>query len=290
MRRTGLTLMAAAAAVAVVATASPASATTSALTVTGLTANDRLVTFTADNPGHVLSQKKITGIGHADVEGIDYRPATGGLYALVTDAEGAKLFLVDPKTGAATRVGTTVYPIAGEISIDFNPTVDRLRVVSTDGTNLRVNPNDGALAATDKPLAYGPTDKAAGADADVAGAAYTNNDNDYIGATPPAGATGTTLYDIDAALDTLVVQAPPNDGVLTTVGALPAKTKAQATGFDIYTNTGDAKNRAFVSLNDKGRTALYEIDLATGAKIAKGHLSGHPAVTDIALAPAQAGF
>ena len=37
------------------------------------------------------------------------------------------------------------------------------------------------------------------------------------------GTKATTLYDIDAATGALVTQAPPNDGVLNTVGPLGIK-------------------------------------------------------------------
>jgi hypothetical protein len=283
MRKTALTLLTAAA--SVLALAAPASAAHGALVVTGLTANDRLVTFTASDPAAILSTVKITGVD-GDVEAIDFRPATGGLYALASTSGGARLYLVDPVSGAATRVGTTTYAITGNLSIDFNPTVDRLRVVSDDGTNLRVNPITGALAATDGDLAY-----ATGEQARIGDVAYTNNDNDP--------ATGTTLYDVDAALDQLATQDPPNAGTLTRVGSLGQPTKAQATGFDIYTRTGGARtNWAFVSLFDKGRTTFYEIDLSTGQPITAAppvpgsgkQIGTRPHVTDIALAPAQAGF
>ena len=292
MRRTALTLLTStAAAAAVFATAAPALADHGALTVTGLTVNDRLVTFSAADPSKIRTETTITGLGkHDDVAAIDFRPATGGLYAIVTSkAEGARLFLVDPHSGAATRVGTATYPVAGEVSIDFNPTVDRLRVVGSEGTNLRVNPDDGALAATDLPLAYAATDKAAGVVPAIGGVAYTNNDND--------AATATTLFDIDAAVERLVVQNPPNDGVLGTVGALGQPTKDQSTGFDIYTRTTTATNWAFVSLTDKGKTTFYEIDLTTGQPITattpvpgSGKQIAGKQVTDIALAPGQPGF
>ena len=64
------------------------------------------------------------------------------------------------------------------------------------------------------------------------GAAYTNLDVDP--------ATGTTLFDLDAVPDALVVQAPPNDGVLSTVGRTTAV--QSLTGFDIAPG-----NTAFVA-------------------------------------------
>ena len=296
MRTTALTLLTAAA--SVIALAAPASAAHGALVVTGLTANDRLVTFPASDPGTILSTVKITGVD-GDVEAIDFRPATGELYALASTGAGAQLFEVDPASGVATRVGTATYPITGELSIDFNPTVDRLRVVSDDGTNLRVNPDTGALAATDGRLAYRAGDPAAGRQPGIGDVAYTNNDADCTTAPAcPATATGTMLFDVDAALDQLAQQVDANGGVLRTVGPLGQPTKAQATGFDVYTRTSTGTNWAFVSLFDKGRTTFYEIDLATGQPITvtapvpgSGKvIATRPHVTDIALAPAQAGF
>ena len=38
-----------------------------------------------------------------------------------------------------------------EFGVDFNPQVDRLRVVSNSGQNLRLHPDTGAVAAVDKP-------------------------------------------------------------------------------------------------------------------------------------------
>ena len=71
-----------------------------------------------------------------------------------------------------------------------NPTVDRLRVVSDDGTNLRVNPITGALAATDGRLAYRAGDPAFGVQPGIGDVAYTNNDADCTTApTCPATAT-----------------------------------------------------------------------------------------------------
>ena len=99
---------------------------------------------------------------------------------------------------------------------DFNPTVDRIRIVSDTGQNLRANPDTGAVVSVDGSLRYAPTDVAAGRDPDVVGAAYTNPDNDP--------ATGTTLFDLDAGPDALVVQAPPNDGVAgMSLGGLPRR-------------------------------------------------------------------
>ena len=90
------------------------------------------------------------------------------------------------------------------------------------------------------------------------GAAYTNPDNDPT--------TGTTLFDLDAGPDALVVQAPPNDGLLETVGRTIAI--HSLTGFDIAPG-----NAAFVaSKATGGRPAcgpsnVSVIDLGSGAEV-----------------------
>ncbi len=286
------------------AVVTPAYADHGGLTVTGLTQNHRLVTFKAATPGTLLSTVAVTGLADGDtLEAIDFRPATGGLYGVSTSVAGAKLYLIDPVSGAASRVGTTVYAIAGDVSIDFNPTVDRLRVVSSDTTDLRVNPNNGALAATDGNLAYATGDRSFGTTPAVGGVAYLNNDNDCLNVAPATSCTkadgtpgtGTTLFDIDAATNNLVSQVPPNSGTLNTIGALPAATKAGKTGLDIYTRTTNGVNWAFASLWDKGTTTFYELDLSTGGAAATPlgagkTIGGKPAVIDIALATAQSGF
>ena len=72
---------------------------------------------------------------------------------------------------------------------------------------------------------------------------------------------------IDADLNALTIQAPPNNGVLNTVGTLGTNT-TQLAGFDIA-----ATNQAFAALKlvggDQikgcGNSPLLSIDLATGA-------------------------
>ena len=66
--------------------------------------------------------------------------------------------------------------------------------------NLRLNPNDGTLTATDATLAYAAGDPNFGANPNEVALAYSNN---------VAGALSTTLYGIDSGLDVLVMQGGP---------------------------------------------------------------------------------
>lgn len=257
MRRRPLTLTAltGVALSGLLAATTPAQAAHEELVVTGLTQNDKLVTFVAGT-GDRLTQVKISGIAVGQrLVGIDYRPATDGLYGVAVDGSAGYLYLVDDATGRATRVGTTSFPVTGAVSIDFNPTVDRLRVVSDAGDNLRVNPDTGARA--DDPN-DGRLADADGGQADVVGAAYTFNDTD--------AATGTTLYDVDAATDVLVTQAPPNAGVLNVVGPLGIDVD-EATGFDVYSEVvdGQTRNIALLSTRTDEGTLVYTVNLTTGA-------------------------
>lgn len=196
--------------------------------------------FNPANPASVLT-KVITGMGGGEtVLGMDLRPATGQLFVLGTTGQ---LYTVNTTTGFATAVGLPLAISGTEFGFDFNPTVDRIRIVSNTGQNLRVDPNTGLIAATDTPLNPGTPS--------VTAVAYTNS---Y------AGATTTTLYDIDSATDMLYIQNPPNGGVLT--GALSLGVNASASNrFDISGNS----NLAYALLTVGGTNGLYSINLTTGA-------------------------
>ena len=222
-----------------------APAADSGLRLIGLTADDTLVLFTPERPGQVRTVKvtKISGT----LVGIDYRPANGRLYGLST---ANNLYTIDPTTGAASTVATLTVPFEGgsRSGFDFNPQSDRLRLVGGRGQNLRVHPEIGA-AATDGSLAYAAKDRNSRRTPVVAACAYTNSVHH---------ATNTKTFDIDATLDVLVLQEPPNDGVLTTVGPLGVDFD-EAAGFDIVTDE-EGNDRAFAASG----SALYSIDLETG--------------------------
>src|SRR5207249_3420988 len=188
----------------------------------GSTEDGRLLLFRADRPEAVRTVRPAGLSGR--LVGIDSRPADGHLYGLTTTND---LYRIDPTTGTSTLVSTLTVPFDGDLrsGIAFNPQADRLRLVSADGQNLRVNVVLGATAV-DTPLAYAPSDRNAGKRPRIAGAAYTNTVRD---------APTTKLFEIDAEQDVLVLQDPPNDGLLATVGPLDAAF-APLSGFTIGTD------------------------------------------------------
>jgi hypothetical protein len=76
---------------------------------------------------------------------IDFRPATGQLYGL---GSTSRIYVINPETGDARMVGAAPFTpaLTGALAgFDFNPTVDRIRVVTDQGQNLRLNPETGAV-------------------------------------------------------------------------------------------------------------------------------------------------
>lgn len=196
-----------------------------------LTVDSRLWTFTPFAPSVILSDVEITGVNAGErLVGIDVRPATNQLFAA---GDSSTIYVVDPQSGQATPIGQAFSPIVDGnlLGFDFNPTVDRIRVVDDAGQNLRLNPDTGQIGKNaetgaltiDGFTAYAGGDINAGARPTLSGAGYTNS---------VANAESTMLYVIDTAQDTLAIQDPPNDGVLWTVGSLGVDFDGPV-GFDI---------------------------------------------------------
>ena len=200
--------------------------------------------------------------------GIDFRPLTGQLFGV---GSSSRVYTLDTATGVATAVGAPFAPfISGNnFGVDFNPTVDRIRLVSDAGQNLRLNPITGASAAVDTTLAYAAGDVNFGNSPFIVSAAYTNNFS---------GAVTTTLYDIDSRAGVLVIQNPPNNGTLNTVGSLGVAATGPV-GFDI----ARADGVAYASLTVGGVSGLYRINLATGAATSLGAIGSGLAITDISV-------
>lgn len=226
----------------------------------GVTSSNQLLQYNANNPGVVISTVAITGLQAGEtLLGIDFRPATGQLYGA---GSTSRIYVINHVTGKATAIGTGPFSpaISGTlVAFDFNPTVDRIRLVTSSGQNLRLNPETGIVAATDGNINPGT--------AAITAAAYTNNF---------AGATSTTLFDIDMNTKKLYKQDPPNNGTLVEVGSLNIDAFTDG-GFDISPD-GDA---ALASLTVAGTNKLYMIDLTTGAATNLGAFA--TAVTGIAI-------
>jgi hypothetical protein len=214
----------------------------------------QLVVFSSDRPNKAQVYALTGPAGMDNLIGLDTRPATGNLYAIGSVGTLYTITLNHPaRTAASAFASQALSPLVGDFfGVDFNPVPDRLRVISDQEQNLRINPDNGQTFI-DSPLSYAPGDPNAGRNPDAVGAAYENN---------VAGATDTRLFDIDAAQDVLALQNPPNAGLLTTIGPLTVDT-TRYVGFDI---TPPARGATpYAVLDPKGHgSRLYVIDLATG--------------------------
>ncbi|MBX3226443.1 MAG: DUF4394 domain-containing protein [Labilithrix sp.] len=252
------------------------------------TSTSALVTFDSATPGTVDPDKPIAGLDTGDVlVSIDHRPDTGVLYGI---AQSGKLYTLAIAGNAvtATRVGTNAVTLTGpSFGIDFNPSVDRIRVVSTARENLRLNPADAtqlpAGASPELKLQYPVAGVCPTLDAPiepidgplVIGVAYRNNVGGAAGFTDADGSNqGLLQYGIDARSSSLVRMgnANLNDGCVQTVGSLNITLDADPAthgGFDISTATGVA----YASLSTGGGApTLYTINLETGAATSVGAL------------------
>lgn len=216
------------------------------LLVYGLSTSNQLVSFNAKTPGTLISTMNITGIsGTEKLMSIDFRPATGELYA-VSDA--SKIYAINASTAVARPINSTSFSpaISGTFaSIDFNPTVDRIRLVTNTGQNLRINPENPLMATTGVIQDGGVANTSS-----ISGVAYTNS---------KAGASTTVLYDLDATSGKLFKQDPPNNGTLVEVGSLGITFTGQA-AFDINPDNSVAMMAATVGSSN----LLYTVDLSTG--------------------------
>ena len=225
----------------------------------GLTPANTLIRFDAGTPGTIIGgPTPITGLDPGETMiGIDYRPATGVLYGV---SSASRLFTINGPTGAATLVAPLSTTLTGvKFGVDFNPVPDRIRLVSSTLQNWRINPDTGTVIV-DTTLAYAPSDPNAGMTPFIAESAYTNSF---------AGATSTSLYGIDPGLDVLVLQNPPNNGTLNTVGPLGVNASSNI-GFEIEPGL----NLAFAAMQVSGTSSLYRINLTTGAATVVGAIGG----------------
>ncbi|MBM3786057.1 MAG: DUF4394 domain-containing protein [Acidobacteria bacterium] len=236
-------------------------------TAYALDSRNILVRFDTANPGFTEETRTIRGLMPGEsLLGIDFRPANGRLYGL---GSSSRVYVIDTATGAATAVGSGPFTPAldgTEFGFDFNPTVDRIRVVSNTGQNLRLHPDTGVVVAVDMRL-----NSDNNAPYRVVASAYTNS---------VAGATTTVLYNIDAELRALLTQIPPNDGRLNMVGMLQADL-SEVAGFDISPRT----NIGYVAARVRGvaSSVLYEVELPTGLARIVGLFDRHDQIGGLAI-------
>ena len=216
----------------------------------------QLVRFRSDRPEAASAGVNITGLpGGTTLVGIDTRNENGVLYGV---GSNSRLYALDQDTGAAAVVGSGPFsPVLNgtAFGVDFNPVPDRLRVVSDNEQNKRLNPDTGQSGVN--PPASNADDAALTPAGNVVGSAYTN---------PKADAQNTTLFGIDSAANQLVMQGgpdgspSPNGGTLTNVGTTLGPDVDNKLGYDIVPEF----NQGFIATDDTSTMAaesnLYSVN------------------------------
>ena len=218
-----------------------------------------LLRFNQNNPRRVAS-KPITGLPQGvTIRGIDFRPASGDLYALGSNRVAYRL---NPRTAIAVPEGPSFDRVPSVLpgnsnGFDFNPTVDKIRVTSDAGANIRVNPDDGTLLSADTNLTP--------AGVQVVGSAYTNSSFSAVRPT----VTELYAYDVAPSPDNLWIQRPANAGTL----IMPMPTGLDLGG-DVGFDIAGAANVGYLAGTPQGRGAarLYRLDLATGRTRSLGRI------------------
>jgi hypothetical protein len=199
--------------------------------------------------------------------GVEFRVGDGNnnsIYGVTDTGNIYTIGLTAATMGKATLVSTmtTRFPSGYQSVFDFNPVINAIRLIGSDGLNYAVVNSAGNLNATavQTSLSYNPNDVNKGVSPKISAGAYNNN---YI------GATATIFYAIDYDRDTFVTIDPATPGgssatgggVLRTIGNLVTPTGGRinispTADIDIYSTNNGANRLIGVS----GRT-FFTIDM-----------------------------
>ena len=245
-----------------------AAAPAQALELVLLTAQNQII-LTNDQNLNQRTTLRVSGVA-SPLIGIDVRPADNQLYGVSADGN---IYRIMTGTGAATWVSklSQEFDASQGAVMDFNPVADRLRLMGMGGKiNFRVNVDNGQVVL-DKPLVYADKDPNLGKSPMVTAGAYINS---------MVGAKETQIFDIDSMIGTYVVQDPPNDGILTTVGNTGMGSK-WVEAIDIYTDARFNYTGYAVSGN-----VLHKLDVGKGTITAVGPVASSPMkIIDVAILP-----
>jgi hypothetical protein len=249
--------------------------------IVAVTGSGKLIRFTTGAPGTIISNVTVTGIDASQtLRGLAFRRSTGQLYVVGavggTGPVAASLYLLNPATGAVTKIADITSPQLAHPSFDLgiDPSTDQMHILGSTGQHLRLNPNTGAVLAVDTPLAFATGDTHFGATPGIVGADFTP------GLAP-------TVYAIDKTIDSLVrvgsvggLPLNSSSGQLTTIGALGTDTEG-LTGLD-FSPAG--VGYAVLNPATGSSSNLYVIDPLSGHATSLGQIGVAEQVRDIVVA------
>lgn len=234
-----------------------------------------LVSFNLNNPSATNSIQ--IGDGNQQISAIDFRPATGDLIAYSNASNS--YFTLNTNNGVLSAFDAMLADDPTDtntLDIDWNPTIDRMRLVSQTDSNIVFNPENGATTAVNE-LFYAAGDTNEGLNPSIVANGYTNSFAGNLGGT-------TVQYAIDSDTDSLVTLAN-NAGTLSTVGELGFDIGDMA-GLDIFSgpiNGVGGQNIAYALLNVADVSGLYTIDLNLGQASFIGNIGSGQMLNGLAI-------
>lgn len=235
-----------------------------------LTSGNKLVGFAAADP----SKTNVVTVAVPATEtllGGDFRPSDAAFYIVtkVTADNAVKVYTVNVTTGALGAAipllnngmgaggGTAAAPVTltgAKVGVDFNPVANALRIIDSNGVNLRTTLAAGNNTFVDAPISTG-----------LADAGYTNTFS---------ASCETNLYYING---TQFFITPAPNGLLSNaatprlVGSFGVTADLDS-GLDVRT-TGSG-NTFTAALKVGGSYGLYELAQSTGIATSKGAIGG----------------
>jgi hypothetical protein len=205
-----------------------------------------LVAYNAKNVKTTVSSVNLQNLSIAETNkerilSISFRPHSGELYGL---SNLGKIYIINVSTGFCKAVANKAFTPALDdpnASIDFDPTTDKIRLITIKGLHLSIDPQTLE------------TEKLADVPLNIFGISYNN---------AFAGAETSTLYNIDYIANKLFKQ---EGTALQEIGNLET-ILGTTVSFDI---NADNKNALAVSKTTEG-TRLFAIDLTTGKATLRG--------------------
>jgi hypothetical protein len=254
-----------------------------------LLTGNRIVSFNTNVPTALEAPVDIRFLppGH-EVVAIARRVNTGFLYGFALDGGGtAALYVLHPATGVALGIGSAggfSVPITGtRFGAHVSPAADVLRITTDTGQNFRMNLNNGTPVDANLVAAAVQMDTALnGATTRVDALAYTNNQ---------LGASASTMYVVDSAIDSLCIQEPANAGTIDNCLALATPVDA-VDGLDIAPGVdSDAQGNpvtsgsatAVIRLSGETAQRLVQIDLTNAALAANRPVIGNGEIRSLAI-------
>lgn len=243
---------------------------------------NRLVSFNAASPGTFITNVVLTGLGSGEqILGMDFRPADGLLYGVVSNGTASRVVRINTTTAAVTGVGSGFTPALSTSTfygVDFDPGTDQIHVVNFSDLNISLNPVTGAFIGAGPNLAFAPGDPNAGENPaiDLLGI----DDTATIPGEAPNGRG--TFWGLETANGVIVVIDHDTGRATTTfAGAFPALN--QSCFFDIVREGG--VRIAYVGLNN----GVFRVNLETSETTFRGNINPAVPCDGGAIAPPTSG-